>query len=879
MSDVVNVGAVANDDSGDALRDGFVRINARFQELLGTLTQITWAPGLSVTATPARQWTVVGGLAYVAASNHVAGASFAADLAAGRWLAADAVQIQNDFASPRGSGLVGFDAGQYYAPNTSGAALKAVVAVAEDFEQAASDLQDLADVADAHIEAAYRAGTIATVDFTNSADYQRVISSISNPDTRYDVSVVAGEYRADLRQASVLFYGARLQNITQRGGRIYRVRMAFDAGGTGVTSNSAIVLGFDPGTGTGANVILDNAAKGWSWRQNGNIVATDFNGGGGAGTVDAGIAFTLTSGTVSTFAAGDLLELELQANADNAAGTLRGWKNGLLQFTGTVLSIPAGRLCALARGMGGGGAYPSALRASFSRLASSDPVAAPQVINLGSPTPGQIIARPGFGRAAALSPVRDAQAYTRRAVPSGFEWLPVKPVIVSGAGDVTMDKTLMAALFDWYPALRTGSIAYVSTTGNNGTAQVNNAALPYLTIDRALQSAARIVIVEDGSYAPPDYRFTQAAAGVMKLVAARNAGKVVIKTPGAALSGLTWTLHTGNIWKATIAAAAGLAAWNAFAPHHVRYTDTLDADGFAQRLRYFAPATQDATGVANALTALGSGPGWTYDGRTAEKVLYVSLGGPDVQVNRARIEALYYSSASADRAFASGANIAFDGLYFDGCLIQPIEHNNAGTFIPASVWASNCWMINSYSYAAQPDSNCTLLLDNCRLHASAQDGINGDSTRNGSGAVARFAAVGCYITASGDTEHNGTGVSQNRQAISSHSGYAAGFGCIFSRSFGQEVADTGTGVGPSKSWYVGCGAYDALPAVTVPVAFGFYNDNREAWLDTCVGIAHGSNSLRLEGGASAKIYNNELSPTPVFVSPSVAPTAYTPDAP
>lgn len=100
MADIVNTGAAANDGSGDDLRTAFQLINERFQQLLGTLSQITWAPGLAITATPLREWTVVSGQAYVAASNHIASATFAADLAGGKWLAVDVAQLIADLASP-----------------------------------------------------------------------------------------------------------------------------------------------------------------------------------------------------------------------------------------------------------------------------------------------------------------------------------------------------------------------------------------------------------------------------------------------------------------------------------------------------------------------------------------------------------------------------------------------------------------------------------------------------------------------------------------------------------------------------------------------------------------------------------------------------------
>lgn len=136
MADIVNTGAAANDGSGDDLRTAFQLINERFQQLLGTLSQITWAPGLAIEAAPARQWTVVAGQAYVAASNHVAGATFADDLAAGRWLAVDVAQaMANIFsaASGRGAEIVGFkQSGAGAVDRTTADKLREVVSV-KDF--------------------------------------------------------------------------------------------------------------------------------------------------------------------------------------------------------------------------------------------------------------------------------------------------------------------------------------------------------------------------------------------------------------------------------------------------------------------------------------------------------------------------------------------------------------------------------------------------------------------------------------------------------------------------------------------------------------------------------------------------------------------------
>lgn len=108
MADIVNVGTAPNSGDGDTNRDAWILVNQRFQQLLGTLSQITWAPGLAISATPLRQWTVQGGQAYVAASNHIAAASFATDLAAGRWLAVDLADFMADLAAAGGAAMVGY---------------------------------------------------------------------------------------------------------------------------------------------------------------------------------------------------------------------------------------------------------------------------------------------------------------------------------------------------------------------------------------------------------------------------------------------------------------------------------------------------------------------------------------------------------------------------------------------------------------------------------------------------------------------------------------------------------------------------------------------------------------------------------------------------
>lgn len=88
----VDIGNAPNDDQGDPLRTAFDKINQRFAELRVFLNNRgDWAPNTAYTADPNRDWVIVDGVGYLATSNHTSGATFAADLADGKWVEADAL--------------------------------------------------------------------------------------------------------------------------------------------------------------------------------------------------------------------------------------------------------------------------------------------------------------------------------------------------------------------------------------------------------------------------------------------------------------------------------------------------------------------------------------------------------------------------------------------------------------------------------------------------------------------------------------------------------------------------------------------------------------------------------------------------------------------
>jgi hypothetical protein len=90
----VDIGSAPNDAQGDPLRQAFDKINQRFQELrVFVSNRGDWQPSTAYTANPNRDWVIVNGVGYLATSNHTSGATFAADLAAGKWV--DYTQFQD----------------------------------------------------------------------------------------------------------------------------------------------------------------------------------------------------------------------------------------------------------------------------------------------------------------------------------------------------------------------------------------------------------------------------------------------------------------------------------------------------------------------------------------------------------------------------------------------------------------------------------------------------------------------------------------------------------------------------------------------------------------------------------------------------------------
>lgn len=470
-----------------------------------------------------------------------------------------------------------------------------------------------------------------------------------------------------------------------------------------------------------------------------------------------------------------------------------------------------------------------------------------------------------------IAPAVDALALTPREIPAPFVGkLPILPVQVTGPGKVQLNRTAIEAFGSAYPTAITGNIAYVAATGGGapGTAALNDPAKPY-TLAYALRTlaTANIIVALPGDYDPVDFRSTDAAGAMPKLLIAQQPGTCRFRVAATdTLSALTWTATGGYTG---IYEAAYTGTYGGVGIHRLTRTDVLDRWGYpAQILRCASVAAVDA-----------AAQGYYVD--TAAKKVYVKLtGGIDVNASKAALRPFWMTSGGTSRHYQQGTTLALSGWVIDGLEIAL----NIGASIRPILYVDMCEQRYSFNYGVNDfggAGEAYFFATRWRCHAAAADGVNlgaaGGLTGTSITNIGDF-----WISDTGAPSGLGVGTS-NKQAISNHGGLIGAFGGLLEESNGQEIADTSLDGVTNASWYVGCLArrYTALSG---SVGFGGYGTgsagsvNRAMWIDTCSVAGPFDYPLRLENYASAKVLNN-TGLTASTAGGSVAPTTYTADAP
>lgn len=218
--------------------------------------------------------------------------------------------------------------------------------------------------------------------------------------------------------------------------------------------------------------------------------------------------------------------------------------------------------------------------------------------------------------------------------------------------------------------------------------------------------------------------------------------------------------------------------------------------------------------------------------RQAAPSLSVKLGaGVSVQANRAVLKANWLGAAGISRMQVIGTDLVLEGpITTDGCYFN----GAAGGGRPPRLWCMGTRILRSPVAGVEMVAG-DAYLQNCFVHSPVNDCFNcfvGPTAP----AHGMMLAIGCTFTMAGATDHQGTAVSQNRNATSAHGGHHhISYGCTYRNSHGPDVADGSTNGHASVSWFVGAKSEGPRTAGNDAFAFGSASTGtRTVFMDTCV---------------------------------------------
>lgn len=734
-------------------------------------------------------------------------------------------------------------------------------------EAAASASVDADRAEQAADEAEALAGT-HTVDFSGGVTEGTPVFGypglINNNPARWTYSVDGSGYLVvTLNMTTITYMGWRTK-AARKANRTFRFQAAMPPAAGFVANQPGIALAFDPSGSTGTDATVSADARFLVARA--GLVQWET----GLGGADASLTVTKRSSspTVPVPVADQVWTLTFVENYDGS-GTFT-FQAGATTAIYDAPVLPQGFLMAAVRAQKSTTAPVLSIRPptwyDTSTLNNVTEVVE-EVAFVPPPSVGLIL--PSYG-----SRIRyySAPNTLHRALAPGFAEPPAWVSAVHGPGHVETTKELIEAFIDNDPSILSQGIAYVSPTGTSGGV-VGDRLQPF-SVNHALQNLPnQFIVALDGVYGSDiDFRHTHTHGTKRKLLMAEHRGGAVLRMPGEDLSALTWTPVVGlsGAFEATYTGTHGLTAL-----HRIVNRDIYDRWGFPSRAKLVTSTAN--FGVLPRVFAVD----------TVAKKISLRWDGLDIEAIKAVLKGYWYNAAGNSRLLMIGSELMLHGMVMDGVNITGLS----GTANrPPRPWLDDCQQVFAAGYGVGEANlaGTQAMIARTRIHAPQLDATNFNSSDD---VVARSFTMKSFITMGGDYDTFGeTDVTENDQGRSQHGGTAIGMGNHYADNRGQEVADTSFDPYVNLTHEIGSLFEDNTtrndgrigiqldgPTVSPGAA-----NSRKGWFDTCEVRGTNINAadrLVLSNGASAKIYNSPtLLPARVY-APSVAPTAYTPDAP
>lgn len=424
----------------------------------------------------------------------------------------------------------------------------------------------------------------------------------------------------------------------------------------------------------------------------------------------------------------------------------------------------------------------------------------------------------------------------QRVAPASFSHL-IPPTDIIAPGLVQMSNDVWNAFLRRKWARLNPAVAFVDTWGNDETATLNDPTRPFLTVQAAVDSEAGFIDIGPGRFAPwsysnasPGWSVAGLSNNMAKAIRARMPGLTAIGIIGPELRSQTWTLHSGTIYKTTLAGT--------LIPERILDRDNVvDEFGYERQLKKYdagpAPEYGSIDAALAALTAADSG--WTWNNATRE--LYVKFFNLNLENNKYALRAVYSGGSGPQYVDAVATTVGINGLILDGITQRGVQ--SAGSL--PQVYTYNC--ISQFANFAGLEANDGFYAsENFHIHSSQEDCFHYFAIT--SPFSTSMVEINCIATDAGArdtfglTYGDGTSRPMNRNGSSMHqSATGARFGGIYEASRGPNIADvTGTLGGAAKTWQVGVVTRRSQPS-TLPSGQVFVRSSgeqmRTVLLDTC----------------------------------------------
>ncbi len=203
----------------------------------------------------------------------------------------------------------------------------------------------------------------------------------------------------------------------------------------------------------------------------------------------------------------------------------------------------------------------------------------------------------------------------------------------------------------------------------------------------------------------------------------------------------------------------------------------------------------------------------------------------NVQNSRSVLKANWLSTSGVARMQVLGADLVLEGpITLDGVTVTGL----AGGGRTARYWASGVTHLRAPGSGIEVAAGESYL-QNCRVHSSINDASNNSSGPTAPTHGLQF-EIACTFTGAGAINHQGTSVSQNRNAASAHGGqHHVAFSSVYRGSHGPDCADTSANGYASVSWLVGCKSEGSSASGNANFALGSASTgSRSVFMDSCV---------------------------------------------